>query len=258
MVSAMLTAIRDFAQDSFQVGRRRRSTPSRSASCRSGSTGAACDPRCVVRGRRRPSPRYHSGGVESVHPHSAGTEGDRRRRRPFEAARLRFEAFLQSARRPRQKKSRDALGAWRSARPRAAGAGLLRGVCTDAVARPSRRAPEWSPGIVVVSAEEAGGRGRGPLAARPPARDPASHLLQLPGWPVLDVTVDGSFIRRSIRRLVVARAAAATAGARECDVRILADGVLMRLGTAPASWMADSQRLWDDGPRCATASSRCS
>ena len=245
MVSGMLTAIRDFAQDSFRVSKDETldtlQVGELSVWIEQGPHAILA---AVLRGTAPSELRTTmQEALEHVHARFGETlaafDGDTA---PFDAARPSLEVLLQSQYHRDRKKSSPMLWVLGGALVLALAVWAFFAVSARTRWHAYLNALRAEPGIVVVSAEKAGRQVRGPRAARPHGARPR----------VICCSGRAGRVRRhrSMAALSGARSvtrrragAAAAACARECDADGFADGVLTAAGTAPASWIADSQRL---------------
>ena len=218
MVSGMLTAIRDFAQDSFRVSKDETldtlQVGELSVWIEQGPHAVLA---AVIRGTAPSELRTSmQEALEHVHARFGETlsafEGDTA---PFEAARPSLEALLQSQYHRDRKKSSPML--W------VLGGALVLTLAVWAYFAVSART-RWhaylnalraEPGIVVVSAEKAGGKYVVRGLRDPLARDPASFVAAA-GLTGPTSSVNGSSIRRSDPVSRRRASAAAAACAREC------------------------------------------
>ncbi len=245
LVSGMLTAIRDFTQDSFGAGP--------DAALRNFAVGPVtvyveAGPRALlaaaVRGQAPPALRAHlEETLEAVHLQCAGplTEFDGETT-PFEEARPLLAGCLETV------LSTDRPEA-RSAAPRIAWALLALVVLAFAAWR-ILEARRWSaavarlesePGIVVVDAERGGGRWRISGLRDPLAADPAAVLAAAGGQPERIQASFEPFLSFDAR-LVLERARRALAPPPAVELELRADTLVAR-GAAPEPWIAAAARL---------------
>jgi OOP family OmpA-OmpF porin len=244
LVSGMLTAIRDFTQDSFGAGP--------GAALRNFAVGQVtvfveAGPRALlaaaVRGHAPPALRLRlEETLETVHLQYAGALGGfDGETTPFETARPLLAGCLETV------LSTDRPAA-RSAAPRIAWSLLLLAVVGFAAWR-IVEARRWSaavaqlerePGIVVVSADRGGGRWRFSGLRDPLAADPAALLAASGGSPQ---RVEMSFepFLSFDPRLVRARAQRALAPPPSVELEVQGDTLIAR-GAAPGPWIAAAAR----------------
>ena len=245
MVSSMLTAIRDFVQDSFHVsddeGLQTLKVGELSVWIEQGPHALVA---AVIRGAAPADLRATlQQAVENVHAQYADVlqsfDGDAAR---FEGARLLLEVCLQQQYRTRQSPARSpmftalavilllalGLSALVAFRSRARWNGYL-----DALRR--------EPGIVVVSTGRSGGKYivnglRDPLAPEPAALLAAHHLQPA------DVAGEWQLYQALHPSLVVARVRQSLSPPPGVELR-LDNGVLSATGNAPVDWLEHSTRV---------------
>jgi outer membrane protein OmpA-like peptidoglycan-associated protein len=246
MVSGMLTAIRDFVQDSFRVsddeGLHTLKVGDLSVWIEQGPHALLA---VVVRGNAPPALRATlQQALESVHAQYADVlepfDGDAAK---FEGARPLLEACLQQ-----QYHSRDGQ-LRRSPRLRIVAAILVLALGLWLVGALRARA-RWNgyiqalgaePGIVVVSTGREGGKYVVSGLRDPLARDPAS-LLPLHDLQTDDVVGRWQLYQALNPSLVLARARRLLGPPAGADLEF-DDGVLSAVGTAPVSWIEASARV---------------
>ena len=249
MVSGMLTAIRDFARDSFRV-----TDDAALDALKVGDLSVWIEQgphailAVVVRGAAPPELRTSmQEAIEHVHARFgdklAQFDGDSA---PFESARPALEGLLQSRYRSDRRKSRPMVWVLAGALVVAfivwSALTLVQRARFDAYIEALRR----EPGIVVVSSQRRGGRLIVNGMRDPLARDPAS-LVASANLADGDVTgnwqlyqaLEPPFIAERARQLLRAPA----------DVKLtFSDGVLTAGGNAPVDWIRESFRVWNFVP----------
>ena len=244
MVSGMLTAIRDFARDSFRV-----SEDEALENFRVGDLSVVVEQgphaiiAAVIRGTAPPELRRTlQEAIEHVHARLgdelATFSGDAA---PFEAVRPTLEACLESQYRTSPKKVSPAL--WFALAALLAALALW---AYFAFASRSRwntylEALRAEPGLVVVSADREGGRYVVRGLRDPLARDPAT-LMSASGLAAGDVTGQWELYQALEPPMAITRARRLLRAPESVSLA-LADGVLTATGTAPAEWIRESQRL---------------
>jgi OmpA family len=244
MVSAMLTAIRDFARDSFRV-----SEAEALETLQIGELSVWIEQgphailAAVIRGAApRDLRAVLQDAIERVHAQYGDAlrsfDGDAG---PFEPARLMLEACLQS--KYQRDRTRTSPGFWAIAGALAVAlaAWIFVGVRARARWDGYLDALRAEPGIVVVSADRQGGKYvvsglRDPLA-RDPASLLASHQLS-PG----DVAGTWQLYQALEPQFLLARAHALLRPPPRVTLRF-ADGVLTAAGTASTDWIIESVAL---------------
>ena len=251
MVSGMLTAIRDFAHDSFRV-----SEDEALETLQVGDLSVWIEQgphailAAVIRGTAPPELRTTlQEALEHVHAGSARrwrrSTATRRRSRPSRPALEALPAAAVSARRRRSPlrccgcSPAASCSRWRL--------GCLRPVSARPMERLSRRA-RAEPGIVVVSAERRGGRYVVSGLRDPLARDPSS-LVARPGSRRVGRQRHWQLYQALDPALVLARARQLLRAPEGVTLRF-ADGVLTAGGSGSARWIVDSQRLARRRPGC--------
>lgn len=244
MVAGMLTAIRDFARDSFRV-----SDEDALDNFRVGELSVWIEQgphavlAAVIRGTAPPELRQTmQEAIEHIHARVgdqlAAFSGDAA---PFEVVRPVLEGCLEARYRPAEKRVSPAL--WIAAAVIIAAIGLWLYFTVSARARWNTylAALRAEPGIVVVSTDRQDGRFVVNGLRDPLARDPAS-LLAASGVGAEDVTGHWQLYQALEPPMALARARQLL---RAPDsVRLTLDsGVLSAAGTAPVEWIRESQRL---------------
>lgn len=244
MVSGMLTAIRDFARDSFRV-----SEHDALETLQVGELfvmieqGPHAMLAAVVRGTPPPELRQTlQEAVEHVHARVGEALAEfTGETTPFEVVRPTLEGCLESRFRTRDKKTSAVL--WVVATT------LLVGLAAWAYVTYSSRAT-WNaylnalrsePGIVVVSAERRDGRYVVNGLRDPLARDPAA-LLPVSNLSPADVTGNWQLYQALDPGIVLRRARQLLRPPETVSLTLL-DGVLTANGSAPADWIRDSLRV---------------
>jgi outer membrane protein OmpA-like peptidoglycan-associated protein len=244
MVSAMLTAIRDFARDSFRV-----SEAEALETLQIGDLSVWIEQgpyailAAVIRGT---PPRELRGVLQDVIERVHNQHGDALRSfdgdtSPFEAARPLLETCLQAQYQRDRKRTSPWL--W------AIGGGLLllAGLWMFSSFRAGARwdaylnALRSEPGIVVVSADRQGGKYVVNGLRDPLARDPAS-LLSSHRLSAASVTGSWQLYQALEPPFVLARARAIMQPPPDVTLQF-ADGVLSAAGTASTDWIVESVRL---------------
>lgn len=244
MVSGMLTAIRDFARDSFRVSEDEALDQFRVGDL---SVWVEQGPHAilatVIRGNAPSELRQRmQEAVEHVHARMADVLVDfDGNAQPFEAVRPTLEGLIESSYRTERKKSSPVL--W-----------LVVGIILlllgwwaySAVMARSRwnsylSALRAEPGIVVVSTERRDGRYVINGLRDPLARDPGA-LLSGTGIAADDVVGNWELYQALDPQIVRQRARALLRAPDSVDLSF-ADGVLTASGSAPVDWMRESARI---------------
>lgn len=244
MVSGMLTAIRDFARDSFHVSEDEAldtlQVGDLSVWIEQGPNAMLA---AVIRGAAPAELRVTmQEAIEHVHARLgeelAAFAGDTA---PFETVRPVLETCLQARYRIEKKKSSPRL--WILA------GGFVLALAVSGFFTLSARA-RWDsyldalraePGIVVVSADRRGGKFVVSGLRDPLARDPSSFLASA-RLAASDVTGNWQLYQALEPSFVVARARQLLRAPDTVTLRF-SDGVLTADGAAPAAWIVESQRL---------------
>ncbi|HJR60866.1 MAG TPA: OmpA family protein [Vicinamibacterales bacterium] len=244
MVSGMLTAIRDFAHDSFRV-----SDDAALDTLQVGDLsvwieqGPHAIVAAVIRGTAPQELRVTmQEAVEHVHARLGETlaafDGDTA---PFDAVRPALETCLQTRYRSERKKASPVL--WMAVATVVLAVAVWAFFSLSARARWNRylQALRAEPGIVVVSEDRNGGKFAVTGLRDPLAPDPAS-MLAAAGISADDVTAHWQLYQALEPRLIAARARQLLR-APDAVTLEFADGVLTAGGTAPVSWIVDSRRI---------------
>lgn len=244
MVSGMLTAIRDFARDSFRVAE-----DDALENLRVGDLSVVVEQgphaiiAAVVRGTAPPELRGSlQEAVEHVHAQLgdalATFSGDTA---PFEAVRPTLEACLESRYRTTPKKVSPVL--WFVLAAVIAGLSLWAYIAFTSQSRWNAYldALRAEPGLVVISTDRADGRYVVRGLRDPLARDPAS-LVSASGLASEDVAGEWEAYQALEAPMALTRARQLLRAPEGVSLA-LTDGVLSASGTAPAEWIRESQRL---------------
>jgi OOP family OmpA-OmpF porin len=243
MVSGMLTAIRDFARDSFRVSEDEALDQFRIGELSVWiEQGPHAILAAVIRGNAPVELRRRiQEAVEHVHARMADAlvafDGNAQ---PFEAVRPTLEGLIESSYRTERRKTSPVL--WLVA----VGVLLLLGWWAyTAVAARSRwhaylSALRSEPGIVVVSAERRDGKFVVDGLRDPLARDP-STLLAGSGMAADDIAANWELYQALDPPIVSRRARQLLRAPDTVDLRF-ADGVLTAGGSAPVEWIRESER----------------
>jgi OOP family OmpA-OmpF porin len=245
MVAGMLTAIRDFARDSFRVSDEEALDAFRVGDL---SIWIEQGPKAIlaaaIRGTAPAELRQTmQEAVEHVHARTgealAAFAGDTT---PFETVRPVLEACLEARyRNERQKKVSPLLWIFLGVVVLALGAWLYLDYAARSKWNAYLDALRAEPGIVVV----AGGREGGTFVVHglrdPLATDPAS-LVTASGLAAADVAGTWQLYQALDPRIVVTRARQLLRAPDSVELT-LADGVLRATGSAPVEWIQESQRL---------------
>jgi OOP family OmpA-OmpF porin len=243
MISGMLTAIRDFARDSFRVGEdeglEKFDVGDLSVLVEQGPHAMLA---AVVRGTPPPELRQTlQEAIEQIHARAgeamASFSGDTA---PFEDVRPTLEGLLESRYRARQKGVSPALWIVTAAVVAALGIWMFFAISARAKRNAYLDALRAEPGIVVVSSGRVDGRFLVSGLRDPLSRDPAA-LVAGAGLAPDDVTGHWQMYQSLDARIVPVRARQLLR-APESVTFTFADGVLTASGSAPLEWIRDSIR----------------
>ena len=244
MVSGMLTAIRDFARDSFRVGE---DDALESFQVGDLSVWIAPGPHAmlaaVVRGTAPPEFRQTlQEAIEQIHARAgealASFAGDTK---PFEATRPALEACLESRYHPRQKGASPLLWVFVALLAVAVGVWIYVALSSRAKWNAYLDALRAEPGLVVVSSAREDGQYVVAGLRDPLARDPGT-LLAASGFSADDVAARWQLYQALDPPIVRARARQLLNAPKSVDLAF-ADGVLTATGTATTDWIRDAVRL---------------
>lgn len=244
MVSGMLTAIRDFAHDSFRV-----SEDEALDTLQIGGLAVWIEQgphailAAVIRGAAPPELRVRMQEViERVHAQVGDALGAfDGETAPFETVRPMLETCLQSQYRREKKQASPVLWIAIAAIAVALALWLFLALSTRARWNTYLNALRAEPGIVVVSTDHHGGRFVVTGLRDPLARDPAS-LLSYANLAPADVNGTWQLYQALEPPLVLARARQLLRTPPGVTLRF-SDGVLSATGTAPTEWILESVRV---------------
>jgi OOP family OmpA-OmpF porin len=244
MISGMLTAIRDFARDSFRVGEdeglEKLDVGDLSVLVEQGPHAILA---AVVRGTPPPELRQTlQEAIEQIHARTgealASFSGDTA---PFETVRPALEGLLESRYRSRPKGISPSLWIATAIVALALGAWLFFALSARAKRNAYVDALRAEPGIVVVSSGRADGRFVVSGLRDPLSRDPAS-LVAGAGLAPAEVTTQWQMYQSLDPRIVPVRARQLLR-APESVSFTFEEGVLKASGSAPLDWIRESVRL---------------